>query len=122
MEIMRAIVIEVQWQRLLVLDLDARQQVLVNTPDARYFAPGDFVRIWFSGAMTRSIPPQITAIRIVPMQPPQGFRPPVILPPIVVPLPPRRPPVRPRPPMGRPPMGRPPMGNRPGRPPRRRDD
>ena len=31
--IMQAVVIEVQWGRLLVLDLDARQRVLVNTPE-----------------------------------------------------------------------------------------
>ena len=59
--IMQAVVIEVQWGRLLVLDLDARQRVLVNTPDASRFRPGDTIRIWYDGVMTASIPPQINA-------------------------------------------------------------
>ena len=38
---MQAIVLEVQWGRLPVLDLDTRQRVLVNTPMAQFFRPGD---------------------------------------------------------------------------------
>ncbi|WP_186567046.1 hypothetical protein [Lawsonibacter celer] len=118
--LMQAIVIEVQWGRLLVLDLNTRQNVLVNTSDARWFSPGDMVRIWYNGAMTNSIPPQISALSITavpqnplppvvrPPCPPNVCRPPVVFPPIFFP------PVV-HPPFGRPPSGRPPH-NRPGRP------
>ena len=43
--IMQAIVIEVQLGRLLVLDLDTRQQVIVNTSEFRRFRTGDLVNI-----------------------------------------------------------------------------
>lgn len=104
---MQAIVIEVQWGRLLVLDLDTRQQVIVITQDANQFRPGDFIRIWYSGAMTRSIPPQIYALRIFsqPWGNPAPVRP---FPPVF------------RPPFHRPPMGRPPHDYPGNRPPRRR--
>ena len=90
---MQAVVLERQQNRLLVLDLDTRQRVSVNTPMARFFRPGDQVSIWYSGAQTRSIPPQISAQYIVrtssedlppappPMRPPQP-RPPVFFPPV----------------------------------------
>ncbi len=117
---MQAVVIEVQRNRLLVLDLETRQNVLVNTPIARQFRPGDFINIWYNGAMTRSIPPQITALRITAAQPSlpmpcppngcaPGIRPPVLWPPILLPPPGR-------PPAGRPPDHRPGGPNRPGRP------
>lgn len=98
--LMQAIVIEVQWGRLLVLDLNTRQNVLVNTSDARWFSPGDMVRIWYNGAMTNSIPPQISAQRIelIPAVFPPTVRPPIFFPPVV----------------------RPPFGCRGCRPPRRR--
>ena len=87
--IMQAVVIEVQWGRLLVLDLDARQRVLVNTPDASRFGPGDTIRIWYDGVMTASIPPQINAWGVAampphefpPTLPPPGAGPPVVCPP-----------------------------------------
>mgnify|MGYP000243330278 FL=1 len=87
--IMQAVVIEVQWGRLLVLDLDARQRVLVNTPDASRFRPGDTIRIWYDGVMTASIPPQINAWGVAampphefpPTLPPPGAGPPVVCPP-----------------------------------------
>lgn len=111
---MQAIVLEVQWGRLLVLDLDTRQRVLVNTPMAQFFRPGDQVNIWYDGAMTRSIPPQISARHItktpsddyVPLPPP--VRPPQ-------PRPPRPRPPQPRPPVFFPPVFRPPMGRPPWR-------
>lgn len=113
--IMQAIVIDVQWNRLLVQDLETRQRVIVHTPDARWFIAGDLVLIWYDGVMTKSIPPQITALRIATL-PPETVppaRPPVFFPPII------RPPFI-RPPFGRPGAGRPPQ-NRPGpRPPRSR--
>ena len=89
---MQAVVIEVQWGRLLVLDLDTRRNVIVNTPEARRFRSGELVNIWYSGVMTPSIPPQITALRIIPAQQdvfppvlPPPVRPPVIFPPIFFP-------------------------------------
>lgn len=123
---MQASVLDVQWGRLLVLDLLTRQRVIVNTPDARFFRPGDLVQIWYSGVMTNSIPPQITALSIAPLSPggvPPVIVPPVVRPPIVV-VPPFFP--RPRPPVGGPgrPGGgrppRPPHGGPGGRPPRGR--
>ena len=45
--IMQAVVIEVQWGRLLVLDLDARQRVLVNR-----MRPGFVPEIPFVSGMT----------------------------------------------------------------------
>lgn len=98
--IMQAVVIEVQWERLLVLDLQTRQNVMVNTPNARWFRPGELVRIWYNGVMTASIPPQITALNIASM--PQGSVPPSALPPVVLP------------PILFPPILCPPVGCRPG--------
>ena len=145
--LMQAVVIEVQWERVLVLDLDTRQQVLVNTPDAPWLRPGDLVRIWYNGVMTRSNPPQIYALEISaapqsgrpPLPPgtrppapcpsnvcppfgrPPVFYPPVVLPPVV--RPPFNRPQPPRPPSGRPPQGRHPSARPPqegSRPPRNR--
>ena len=61
---MQAIVIGVQRNSLLVLDLETRQRVIVHTPHAHRFRQGNVVRIRYNGVMTRSIPPQITAISI----------------------------------------------------------
>ena len=65
MATMIATVQEVQQGKLLVRDRSTGQDVLVHTPLSYCFHAGDIVRILYSGAMTRSIPPQITAIRIV---------------------------------------------------------
>lgn len=54
---------------LLVCDCSTRQEVLVRTNRARCFSCGDCVCIRFNGAMTMSIPPQITAICIEPHHP-----------------------------------------------------
>lgn len=120
---MQAVVIENQGNRLLVLDLETRQQVVVHTPQAWMFRPGEQVMIWYSGAMTNSIPPQITALRIQripgnevqplpPVQPPcrPGQCGPVIFPPVVWP------------PIFRPPVHRPPQRPQPPRRPGRRND
>jgi hypothetical protein len=61
---MQAIVFGVQRDRLLVLDLETRRRVIVNTPRAHRFRQGDVVRIRYNGVMTKSIPPQIFAISI----------------------------------------------------------
>ena len=120
---MQAVVIEVYLDQLLVIDLDTRQDVIVNTLASRQFRPGYVVNIWYDGIMTNSIPPQINALQITvdqsnvfPPAPPvrpcppnvclPNIRPPFIWPPILFP-PVVRPPVRP-------PVGRPP--NPPGRP------
>lgn len=46
---------------LLVCDCCTHQEVLVHTDEACCFCVGDCLCIEFSGAMTMSIPPQITA-------------------------------------------------------------
>lgn len=61
---MQAIVLAVQRDRLLVLDRENRQRVVVITREARRFRRGELVCILYGGAMTASIPPQITARRI----------------------------------------------------------
>lgn len=83
---MQAIVVDVRWDSLLVWDLRTQQSVVVFTPDARWFRPGNQVRIWYNGVMTASIPPQIFALNISLEQPnvPPPIRP---LPP-VMPVPP----------------------------------
>lgn len=65
MVVMIATVLSVQRGNLLVFDFSNRQQVRVNTNDAFRFRAGDLVRIRYNGAMTMSIPPQITANSIV---------------------------------------------------------
>lgn len=62
--VMYARVLRVRRNNLLVWDRDTGQTVQVNTPNALRFRPGNTVRIEYSGAMTMSIPPQISAARI----------------------------------------------------------
>lgn len=62
--VMIATVLEVRPGNLLVRDRRTSQKVIVHTPLARRFRPGNIVRILYSGAMTMSIPSQITAIHI----------------------------------------------------------
>lgn len=62
--IMIATVLEVRQGNLLVRDRRTSQKVIVHTSLAHRFRPGNIVRILYSGAMTMSIPPQITAIHI----------------------------------------------------------
>ncbi len=64
--IMQARVLRVQRDSLLVRDCRTRQNVQVNTGRARRFRVGQKVIIQYSGAMTRSIPPQISAMEIIP--------------------------------------------------------
>lgn len=58
---MNATVIEVYDSGLLVSDLSTSQEVLVNKQDICRVWPQDLVRIEFSEAIVKSIPPQITA-------------------------------------------------------------
>lgn len=46
---------------LLVYDFNTSQEVIVHTPNACFFIVGEEIFIKYSGAMTRSIPPQISA-------------------------------------------------------------
>lgn len=62
--IMYARVLRVRLDNLLVRDRDTGQTVQVNTPLALRFRPGNFIRIEYGGAMTMSIPPQISAQQI----------------------------------------------------------
>ncbi|HIT54203.1 MAG TPA: hypothetical protein IAD07_09730 [Candidatus Fimivicinus intestinavium] len=61
---MQALVLNVQWDRLLVMDFRTRQRVVVITRNARRFRPGNIVRIRYNGIMTNSMPPQLFAIHI----------------------------------------------------------
>ena len=61
---MQATVRRVERNNLYVFDHAMSQIVVVHTPDAYSFRVGNFVCIEYSGAMTRSIPPQITATNI----------------------------------------------------------
>lgn len=62
--LMIATVREVRGNRLLVRDHASQQNVIVNTNRTGCIFVGDRVSILYNGVMTRSIPPQITAIRI----------------------------------------------------------
>lgn len=62
--LLQAIVVRVRPGDLLVFDESMSQTVLVHTPRACSFRVGNCVSIFYNGIMTRSIPPQITAIRI----------------------------------------------------------
>ncbi|MBQ2062307.1 MAG: hypothetical protein II458_06490 [Oscillospiraceae bacterium] len=64
--IMQARVLRVQRDILLVRDCRTGQNVQVNTSRARRFRAGQKVIIQYSGAMTMSIPPQISAMEITP--------------------------------------------------------
>lgn len=61
---LNACVLRVCRCNLLVCDLCTSQEVFVHTPEACCFRVGDHVSIEYSGIMTMSIPPQISATRI----------------------------------------------------------
>lgn len=58
---MNACILRVCCCELLVCDLCTSQEVLVHTPEACCFCVGERVCIEYSGAMTKSCPPQIHA-------------------------------------------------------------
>lgn len=62
--IMCATVLEVNDNRLLVRDSRTEQEVVVNTQCACRFRVDDRVKIVYNGAMTNSLPPQISSRRI----------------------------------------------------------
>lgn len=59
---MIAKVLCVECCKLLVCDCCTHQEVIVHADNACCFACGDCVCICYSGAMTMSMPPQITAV------------------------------------------------------------
>ena len=61
---MCAVILEISDRRLLVRDSKTDQEIAVNTRCNCNFRVGDRIIIVYNGAMTRSIPPQISAIRI----------------------------------------------------------
>ena len=61
---LRACVLRVCPCELLVCSLCTGQQVLVHTPEACCFHAGERVCVTYDGAMTHSLPPQITAQRV----------------------------------------------------------
>lgn len=61
---MCATIIGIENGRLLVLDNATEQEVIVKTR-CNKFDEGDKVRIIYNGIMTLSLPPQITAGRII---------------------------------------------------------
>lgn len=63
--VMCATVLEVNQNNLLVRDNANSQEVVVNTSNVCNLRVGDRVRIIHNGAMTMSLPPQISAIRII---------------------------------------------------------
>ncbi len=67
--LMIASVRQIRPNSLLVRDRATGQSVLVHTRMTRCFRVGDIVSILYNGIMTRSLPPQITAIRIRPLFP-----------------------------------------------------
>ena len=62
--IMNATVLRVQEGNLLVRDWGTAQEVVVHTPLADRFSSRDRICILYNGAMTRSLPPQISATHI----------------------------------------------------------
>lgn len=61
---MCAEILEIGNKQLLVRDSKTEQEVAVNTRCNCNFRVGDKIIIFYNGAMTASIPPQISAIRI----------------------------------------------------------
>ena len=61
---MCARILDIDDDRLLVMDMRTKQEVAVNTDCKCGLEVGDRVNIFYNGAMTMSIPPQISAIRI----------------------------------------------------------
>lgn len=61
---MCAVILEMRNRQLLVRDSKTDQEIIVNTRCNCDFRVGDRVLIFHRGAMTLSIPPQISAVRI----------------------------------------------------------
>lgn len=61
---MNAEIVEVSDKRLLVHDLQTNQEYVVNLRRNRKLSVGDEVTIHYGEAMTLSLPPHISAVRI----------------------------------------------------------
>ena len=57
-------VVSIREDHLLVFDLTQHRQLQVNTRSAARFRAGDLLRIEYSGALTKSVPPQLTPLHI----------------------------------------------------------
>lgn len=65
METMTGEILEINQGQILIRDEATEQEVAVNTSSCICgLAVGDRVHILYSGVMTRSLPPQISAMRI----------------------------------------------------------
>lgn len=73
---MTATVIRIESRGLLVRNMANGQEVFVNFSNPGLFRPGDTVRIAYTGTMTFSIPPQISATSVVRVSTAQPPRPP----------------------------------------------
>ena len=62
--VFQAVILEVRSRQLLVCNCSTRQTILVHTDQACCFSQGEQDLIQYSGAMTMSLPPQISALRI----------------------------------------------------------
>lgn len=62
----------VEPRRLLVRERRSFRTVAVNVRHVRCIFPGDVVAVLYSGVMTRSIPPQISAVSIRRISPGRG--------------------------------------------------
>lgn len=69
--IMNATVISIDPRGLLVRDSETGEEVFVNFGNPGLFSPGEAIRITYTGTMTPSIPPQISATAIVRVPQPQ---------------------------------------------------
>lgn len=65
---LRATVCQICDRSLLVCDHCTGQRVLIHTDDACCYRVGERLCIHFNGAMTNSLPPQITATCIEPLR------------------------------------------------------
>lgn len=63
--VMCATILEVNQNDLLVRDNATSQEVVVNTSNVCNLREGNRVKIIYNGIMTRSLPPQINAVRII---------------------------------------------------------
>lgn len=65
MTVITAKVLNIMPNQLLVRQRNTGQVILVHSPAAMRFRAAQIVQICYNGIMTRSLPPQITAERIV---------------------------------------------------------
>ena len=64
METMTGVILEINEKQILIRDEATNQEVVVHTSCVCNLAVGDRVHVLYSGRMTMSIPPQISAMPI----------------------------------------------------------